>query len=338
MLLKSVLICIVSFVLIYDPSIAVKSFRESYELIINILLPSMLPFMIISQIVVLTDIKNVIAFPVKVIFKILRLPCDLASFFLCSVIGGYPTGIKALCAGCESKNLTEQRAREYLPFLINAGPGFVIMAVGKIMFGSVGLGVIFYISEVLSSLVIGKILYRENECSISKARRGMPFSDALIISVNDSSEAMVGICGFVLFFSLITSIIKKVLGDCFFSSFISSIMEVTNGCKTASGLERGYLLASFLISFSGISCLYQIKAIAYKNNIKTAKIIFIKLFEGILAVLITFLLVKLYPVTVTAVTLKTPPLCAYSPNRLLETILIGMMFCQIFVNTDFSKA
>lgn len=338
MLVKSLLICFLSFILIYDPAIAIESFKESYELIINILLPSMLPFMIISQLVVLTDIKNIAALLMKAVFRIFNLPSDLAAFFICSIIGGYPTGIKSLSASLRNNSISEDTVKEYIPFLINAGPGFVVVAVGKVMFGSLKLGVILYISQITASLVIGKLLMKKEKYVVTNSKKGMRFSQALVISVNDSSEAMLTISGYILFFSLITSVLEGIFGDFLPSRLLSSIMEVTNGCKIASGMSKGYLLASFLISFSGLSSIYQIKSIAYKDKLNLEKIIPIKLFEGILASAITFLLVKLFPITQMAASINTPPLCTYSPNRLMEIILIGMMFSQIFVSTDFSGA
>ena len=329
-------ICFIS-ALIFEPSIAFESFQKSYSLICDVLLPSVFPFLIVTQMAVLTNIKDFISLPFLWIFRLLKLPYKLAPLFLCSVLGGYPTGVKALSAGCDSKALTKEEACEFLPFLINAGPGFVVMAVGKMMFGSLKLGIILYISQIASSLIIGRILFKDRNIKPGVITNALTYSDALIVSVNGACDSMMGICGFVLFFSLVNSFAVRLMGEGISVKLIASFTEVTNGCKIASGIKGGYLLSSFLISFSGLSCIYQVKSIASKSGINAGHIFTIKLLEGAAAAFITCLLVKLYPITVNTTALQSPPLHFYSGNRILETFLLGALFCRLFAGSDFTK-
>lgn len=335
-IIMTFLILVLSLYLIINPQIAVNSFMDSYKIISEILLPSLLPFMIISEFITLTKVKNIISYPFKGIFKFLRLPESLCSLFVSSAIGGYPTGAKGLALSYENGIISKNSAENYIPFLINAGPGFVIMAVGKIMFGSLKLGVIFYVSQLISSLIIGRFLLDKELSLKENTNKYYSAGDALILSVNDSSYSMLIISGYVFLFALINSCLCKILGENFITMFMSSMLEVTYGCKIASVLPQSWIITSFLISFSGVSVICQVSSILSKSGISTSGIFTIKFAEGLLSALLTWLMIRLFPITADVLLIKNAPLQSYSQNRIVEAFLIAMMFCQLFHSKDIS--
>ena len=312
-----------------EPQLVKKSFYDSYILIADVLLPSLFPFMIISHLVIATGIKNILSLPIKFLFKLLKLPEKLAPYFLCSAIGGYPTGIKALAAGCECKDIEKREASYYLPFLVNAGPGFVIMAVGKRMFSSYAVGFVFYFSQLAAALIVGKILLKKDACSNMASCNTLTVGDAFIPAVNKAGDAMLGICFFVLFFSLLNSFVSFIFKESSFANMILALNEVTSGCMLLSEEKYGFLGAAFLIGFSGLSCIFQVKAIGEESKIDTSELFLIKLAEGIIALLCTCLSVKLLNITTVVSEIYTPSIETYSPDRLTAALLIGIMFVKV---------
>ena len=68
--------------------------------------------------------------------RLLRLPDAAAPVLLASMIGGDPTGAQAVLSFTEAGRLEAQDASRLLRCSVNAGPAFVVIAVGERMFGS----------------------------------------------------------------------------------------------------------------------------------------------------------------------------------------------------------
>jgi hypothetical protein len=87
--------------------------------------------------------------------RLFRLPGNCGGILLASLIGGYPSAAK--CAGDYYKSglIDRETAERLLTFCVNAGPPFLLFAVGQAAFGSVRTGALLWISQLASSVVIG---------------------------------------------------------------------------------------------------------------------------------------------------------------------------------------
>ena len=133
-----------------------EGIHNGLTLCATVILPSMFPFMVLSAFLVKSGlalrIGRVLEKPTRLLFG---LPGCAATAILMSMIGGYPVGAKAVSELKESGELTESQCSRMFCFCVNAGPAFLIFAVGSNMLGSVQVGVILYASQLIASLLIG---------------------------------------------------------------------------------------------------------------------------------------------------------------------------------------
>ncbi len=142
--------------------------------------------------------------PTRLLFG---LPGCAATAILMSMIGGYPVGAKAVSELKESGELTESQCSRMFCFCVNAGPAFLIFAVGSNMLGSVQVGVILYASQLIASLLIGigsRFFLKEKReaktppCTAPKRQSAI---DAFVNAVADTAKSMLTVCAFVALFA-----------------------------------------------------------------------------------------------------------------------------------------
>ncbi|MEG1972905.1 MAG: hypothetical protein RR315_07050, partial [Oscillospiraceae bacterium] len=91
---------------------------------------------------------------------------------------------------------------------------------------------------------------------------------------------------------------------------------------------------AFLISFGGISVICQVKSICQKSGIATGGIMAVKLLQGICSAAITFILLKFFPVVLSAGAIAAAPIKIYSSNRILMFFSIAAMFVMSFCHKE----
>ena len=96
-----------------------EAVRQAISVCTNVLVPALLPCIVISNILIHTEIISVL--PNKTQF---------IGLFIISMISGYPVG-SILLNECVAKNkISDETAKKLLPSFINAGPTFIINIVG----------------------------------------------------------------------------------------------------------------------------------------------------------------------------------------------------------------
>ena len=205
--------------------------------------------------------------------------------------------------------------------LIIHGPLFILATVGISLFSSKRIGFILLISHILSSLLVGyffrfwkreklEFTFKENKFNEKNLLIKLSnFGEILGDSIKNSIFNLLSIGGFIVLFSVVLSILKstKILQICsyFLSilnipidisfSFLTGIIELTNGVNLTSSLYNSYylssiLLTSFLLGFGGISILLQVYSIISKENISIKPYILGKLLQGFFSVIFTYIL------------------------------------------------
>ncbi|MDD2956345.1 MAG: hypothetical protein PHD67_08530 [Oscillospiraceae bacterium] len=274
--------------------------REGLILCGEALIPSLLPFMILSEFL----IRSPVAAPLERALKpaathLFRLPECAAVPLLMGAVGGYPVAGRAIAGLLEQKAVSPQTAQRMLGFCVNAGPAFLLGAVGVGMFGSLAAGGILLTAQILSSLLLGFFFSRGKRPEPAAAKRpALPFSAALVQAVDHGVSGVLGICGYVLAFSAVIAALKACgMKSGFPAALLSGILEVTTGCLGARELGglSGLLLAAFLISFSGISVVCQVFSFFPPGKISFVFFLGSRILHGSLTCGLTLLLIRLFP-------------------------------------------
>lgn len=346
--------CILTAILFLSSSQIVGSgVREGLRLCSDVVIPSLFPFMVLSGFMATSRISSMLNKIFSPITKyVFRLPVAAASPLLMGWVGGYPVGARTLTLMVNQRHLSEKTASRMLCFCVNAGPPFLMCAVGASMFGSMKLGILLLAAQFTSSLIIGIALgllsKKEGEPPSSPPYRFRPYSICFVQSVNDASAGMISICSFVILFSAITSLLTSTgaitslvnafteifpaLNSKWFEACIFGVLEVTTGCKALSEFSfSGLHAAAALLSFSGLSVICQVLAAVHGSGINVKPFLISRIFHGMLTLFVFDVLLRIFPQTITVFERLGQPIAMTSGTAASSFSLLAM--CAVFLLT-----
>lgn len=303
MIILSALLIMASAVLILFPK---KAASGAYRGIINsleIIVPSLFPFMVFS--VFLTEsglFERIFSLPAALLSKITGLNKQFCSLFLVGIIGGYHSAAKSISLLCKKGAISPQSASTLLCFCTNAGPAFLISAVGAGMFLSTSVGVILYISSVLSSFSLMAFYTPKIKAQSEtyKLKKHDNLSVCFVRSVKESCTTMSVMCAFIILFSVFITLLPNFHASLFgLRNIIFGFLEVTSGCSAASGeISLVAILSSAAIcGWGGLCVIFQIYAICGEAKIGLRSFIISRMSHSFLSALYTFLLLLAIPIS-----------------------------------------
>lgn len=275
-------------------------------LCIQVLIPSLFPFMILSAFVAESGIASkapgFICFTTK---KLFGLSGNCVTVLLLSLIGGYPVGASTIKSLYKEKLITEEDAERMALFCVASGPGFLVTYIGAAMTRNTRLGYILLTSQVTAFFLLGIIA---KHLVKSKYTNTIPpqscvgikskCKGALINSVEKSIKASGKMCAFVVIFGAISEVFVTLCKGNPSLLWMTALLEITNGTKI---LCSGYptVLISAVCGFGSLCVHFQI--FSELDGIDFSKSIFciFRILQGILNGFITYILVKIFPLTQT---------------------------------------
>ncbi len=281
----------ITFILVFaalilvNPAPCKKATVYSLNLCSQVLIPSLFPFTFCVIFILNSRILNYVKFPDKLIKKIFGMDSYLFSIFLLSLIGGYPLGAKII----NEASINKKTSQAMLNYCVNAGPAFIITAIGNGIFQSNKIGILLFVSHIIPSFIIAAFHKKELNFKKVKALKSISVSDNFVISAASSASALVSICSLVILFSVITA---------YFNNFkflkpITFILEVTNSVSNTQNI----LLISALLGFSGISVWCQVYSVSQKVKPKFINFLACRISHSVLSVIFTYLGIKLFGIT-----------------------------------------
>ncbi len=273
--------------IVTHPKLALDSAHDSLLTWFNVVIPSLLPFFIISEILIRIGFVNFIGKLLEPLMKpIFNVPGISAFPFSMSIISGYPTGIKII-SSLRSKNLiSKTEAERAMCFSSTSGPLFMIGAVSIGMLNNPSIVPLVIYPHYFGALTIGFLFrfYKKGEDNLShyytlqkknlnasanninKNIKKTPIGKVISDSVKSSINTITLIGGFMIIYTVLVEIIFT---SNFFSLFINfmqklipvqinievtkalfaGIFELTTGCKKISTTNLGLMQKVILINF-----------------------------------------------------------------------------------------
>lgn len=296
--------------------------QNGLKLWANSVLPTLFPFFIATELLCKTNFIQILGkFLNKFMKPIFNVPGESSIAIIMGFISGYPVGAKMVCNLYDNKICSKCEAERLIAYTNNSGPIFILGSVGVSLLGNVQLGKILLISHILSSLIVGFIFrfWKKNQVDLtfrnykseSKSLiRVSNLGEILGDAIKKSISTILLIGGFVVLFSVILSILSSLeILNCFAGilakfgipyelsfSFLSGIIELTNGIQIASSCYQALpvpsiLVCSFLLGFGGISVLLQVFSIISKSKISIKPYLYGKTLQAFLSVILTYILI-----------------------------------------------
>ncbi len=277
----------------------------SFEIWINNLFPSLFPFFVLSELLINYGFIELISELFKPLFtKIFKINKNAAFVFFMSMISGFPSNAKYTHELIKQDKLTCKEATKILMFSHFSNPLFILGTITVSFLNDVTLGIIVMICHYTSNIIIGIIVRNYNPTMSQKVnfslqsalvkmhkkrinndiKFGGILSNAIISSIN----TLLLILGVVSIFLIITTIIDNNFDlSLYTKTFISSILEITQGLKHVSLLDIPNKLKALIIiaiiSFGGLSVHVQMISIISKSQIKYLPFLLARILHVIIA-------------------------------------------------------
>lgn len=302
---------LIIFLIILDPKLCITSTISGLKLFIYNVFPSVFVFISIFNIIfssggvkIYSDILGYI------ICKPFNLPKQCSIVLIISVMCGYPLGTKYAIHLYENGSIDKATTEKLLYLASNSSPLFVIGSVGTIMLGNEFIGYLILIISNLSVIIVGiltrgksEIRYNNIHEKESKNHSPRNIGEILKKSIENALLSSMNIGGFIIFFSLIISLLNSYIfafiPNKIIKATLNGLIEVTLGCNEisllSSNINLKFLLTLFIVSFSGLSIISQIYSIIYKYKFSIKKYIKIKFIHAVTSATLGFIYIKIFP-------------------------------------------
>lgn len=285
------------FLFFLSPSDIGNGVRNGLFLCGETVIPSLFPFIVVSDYLVRSGIGTALGkFISPLTEKLFKLPGDSACAIFMSLIGGFPVGARMISQLFERGLVSQKQARRMLWFCVNSGPAFVIGAVGVSMLSDKKCGIILFASQTISALLVGfsSRFFSKDEYISDTSGYNSVNPSVLTESVAAATDAMLGICAYILLFSSIAPFLIKLtsLSPIFNTLVIAS--EVTGGCAFASK-HLPVCFLSPVLCWSGLAVHMQLLPYIKKVGMPLREFWLSRIANCAVSLPITFLLFKLFP-------------------------------------------
>ena len=245
-------------ILILDTKTAITGANKGIELCINRILPSLLPFCILSKIFCAEIIGQRIPLWNR-ICKLTGMPNGTESILLVGLIGGYPIGAQCIEDAYLAGALTKNDSARLLSFCNNAGPAFIFGVLSCVFPTAAPLWSLYTI-HILSAIIVGMLMPNKTKTSSTLTNKR---TLSIFQAVESSAKTISIICIWIIIFKIFQQILARWIFaflDTDAQVLLSGIVELSNGCLSLTNIERlglRYILCSLFLSLGGCSVTLQ---------------------------------------------------------------------------------
>lgn len=291
--------CLGAGLLLYARPVS-SAVAESLALCTTVLLPTLFPFFVLSSLLTQSCISMRWG---RLMEGLFGLPGTMAPALLLGAFGGYPVGARTVAQLYSQGRCSKEQAEKTLRFCSNAGPAFVISAVGSGMLGDGRLGLRLWSVHLVSALLIG--LFFKGKPNAVKlyncTANSKQFSGrmaAFLQAVTGAMGAFLNVCAFVLLFAVLLCLLEQLP---FLSTLpapwdglLYGMLELTGGAArlAKADLPRRVLLPalSFLCGWGGLSVQCQAMDLLHRAGLPCRRYLKAKLLHGLTAAALSLLI------------------------------------------------
>ena len=276
---------------------AVEYMGRGLLLCARTVIPSLFPFMVVSELLVESGAGEAFG---RLFSRIMRRVFGLSGAGVSAVIlgsmCGFPIGPRTAVSLYDRHAISREECEHLLTFTANPSSAFLVTGVGLSLFGDRRLGIILYGVVLGSAFFVGflaRFFLRRPTGEEKQPHYPRGFHpvgiEAFTSAVSSSAGGMTTVCAYVVFFSAITGALGEALdgrlGEMGFS-LLSGLFEMTGGISAASTLSSrqiGLVLTAALAGWSGLSVHCQVIALCGGRGLSFRPYLLAKIAQGFLA-------------------------------------------------------
>ena len=271
------------------------SVQSALLLLSNVIIPSVFPFMILSDLLYayldFSSLKRIN----KAFHRLFGTnPLGLYPFVL-GALCGFPLGVKCVRDIYVSGGRTKKEAELLIGFCNNTGPAFLIAGVGAGLRKSTADGIILYVSMLLSAICVGVIFAHRAPGEYCKQHIKPEYKYSLTASIKNAGLATLNVCSYLTFFACVVGILRGFIGESYPYLALIPFIEIGSASSILSKTlllpkDISLLMTAFATGFSGISVHLQALSHLSGCDLSHKKYFMMKLMQGLICTLICFLI------------------------------------------------
>lgn len=360
--IKKYFIClIVVFVCVYllsSPEASSKSIKTGINYCINILVPSLFPFMFMA---VFTVQSKIFSNPGKIISKITNflfyLPGCTAPVILLSLIGGYPVGARGVKTLFDQKKINSEQLNRMMCFCVGSGPGFTISLVGTLILHSKFMGLVLLVSQIFGAFAIGIF------CGVRARKKNFPIytentkngspnintAQTIIDSTSSVCASIIEMCTLIIIFTFFISIIENAYShmplfqySTHFKNYEQEILttaisflEITTGCIKSANLKYSFLIIAAALGHGGVCTHMQISAILKNCKFNFKKFCFFRFINSIISLASAYIASEYFEFSSEVFSNLSKPLTASHSSTIHGSIALIMLSIYFIITVNF---
>ena len=273
--------------IVTSPQTAINAGRSALAMCANVLIPSLFPFFVFSGMLINLGFAKAVGGVLSPVMRpLFGVSGRAALALILGILSGYPMGASCVCDLYIGGYINRLEAERLVAFCNNSGPLFIIGAVGAAMYGSTQAGMTLYITHVLSSLTVGLILRisggdvsgaaKNGAAHTSPARKRQSFGEVIVEVMRKSINSMLTVCGFTLFFGVITAIVQSAMPAIIANSGIGNtaagLLDISAGMdgvfRSGMILPHKLIFTAAVIGFAGFGVHFQVMGIMAKTDLR----------------------------------------------------------------------
>ena len=301
-------IILLFFMLIF-PAESLAASKRGLSLWFEVLLPSLLPFIILSSFLIRTNfIQRILGICPKLWNILFGVSGYGAYALILGIFCGYPMGAKLTADLLENGKIERDEAKYLLTIANNASPMFIS---GYILLSTLNRPdlatvtfVILYLTNFLCSLIFRLFYGRYKNLPTAPAKTKevptpVPLMELIDTSIMNGFESITKLGGYVILFSILAGLMQKII---FLNPNIRYIflglIEITSGIQSIASApwppSFRYSIILSVTAFGGISTIAQTGCMIQKTKLPISGYIAAKVCNGILAFVLCQLFVALF--------------------------------------------
>jgi spore maturation protein SpmB len=257
------------------PAAAAEGFAYGLSLCVSSLLPALFPFFVLTNLLLNAPGSVLLGKVLRPVTKFCSIPEQIAPLvLLLSWLGGYT--VCAQCLACyRSRHQLCARSATLLSILgCCSSPGFVIAYAGRVLLGSVRIGVLLYGLQIAANFLSAACIIPFLHCfsvlpeENLKDSENFTFTCSLPQAIQQAATSCIGISSCVLFFSTLSAAFCTLLpAPLWIQAGQRGVLEISSGCAAFGNLSGGAALygIAFCLSALGLSVFFQIQLLSQNH-------------------------------------------------------------------------
>ena len=302
-------VCLIFVLIISNPIIAVSGATNGLLLWFHTIIPTLLPFIILSNLMVSLDIFHYFTFFLAPITKpLLGISKNSNYAIVLGMLCGYPMGAKTCADLVINKKISQKEGQYLLLFTNNVSPMFIISYISNSVLKNPDIKGSLLLASFSAPILIALILNKWYRHSINTDQTiytqtiiDTKVMDFRLIdkAIMNGFETVTKLGGYIILFSIISSFIQEKLEiNLLVKCFILGIVEITTGIDYIGRMPFSASLKTLIICgitiFGGLSSLAQTASIVKDAGLSIKSYFLAKLLTGLLG---TFIFYVLYSFT-----------------------------------------